>query len=337
MLFRLEIKAQKRTAIRTSCPMQIRDFICFIAFLNWTRWQYRIPKRENRTAEAGGSQLSHNIFFTLPAEFGLCHFIPYFYLFSSVLSKTILQAAAEEQRVQEMQAHSSAHAFNPRVLFDWCPWAGMTHLLHFPPCRSNKRKWKRNVTRSAKFRPWVWRDLKHIEGSRVRNTPKCTRNIGIWNGFVCTTALLAHWPKVFVVNSKHTYSSSKEDLGPFAMPKEVEGENAGALESDLSLGTLFKVQGKVAFGYWWRIWHWCHDCLWICAETEGVFILLPGKTLQSMHRNLQQKGPGSCVAMVLRCQQVGSTEEVDWRHRKSRRQVAYFGQQQWYELQCSFG
>ena len=80
MLFRLEIKAQKRTAIRTSCPMQIRDFICFIAFLNWTRWQYWIPKRENRTAEAGGSQLSHNIFFTLPAEFGLCHFIPYFYL-----------------------------------------------------------------------------------------------------------------------------------------------------------------------------------------------------------------------------------------------------------------
>lgn len=31
-----------------------------------------------------------------------------FTLFSSVLSKTILQAAAEEQRVQEMQAHSSA-------------------------------------------------------------------------------------------------------------------------------------------------------------------------------------------------------------------------------------
>lgn len=32
----------------------------------------------------------------------------------------------------------------------------------------------------------------------------------------------------------------------FAMPKEVEGENEVALGSDLSLGSLFRVEGKVA-------------------------------------------------------------------------------------------
>eukprot|EP00434_Breviolum_minutum_P011773 symbB.v1.2.010389.t1/scaffold638.1/size177989/8 len=103
--------------------------------------------------------------------------------------------------------------------------------------------------------------------------------------------------QVFVVNSKHTYSSSKEDLGPFAMPKEVEGENAGALESDLSLGTLFKVQGKVALvtGGGSGIGAMIASGF---VQNGGRVYIASRKDTSKYAQELTAKGPGSCVAMV---------------------------------------
>ncbi len=138
MWFRLDMKAQKRTAILTSCAVQIREFICFIAFLNWTpgdniefqKERIERLKQEVVSCHTTASLLCRrNLRFVTPSHT--------FAWFSSVLSETILQAAAEEQRVQEMQAHSSAHAFNPRVLFDWRPWAGHTFYI-FPLAGATK-------------------------------------------------------------------------------------------------------------------------------------------------------------------------------------------------------
>ena len=81
------------------------------------------------------------------------------------------------------------------------------------------------------------------------------------------------------------------------MPKEVEGENAAAVESDLSLGTLFKVQGKVAL---------------ITGGGSGIGAMIASGFVQNGCRvyiasrkdtskyaqELTTKGPGSCVALV---------------------------------------
>jgi len=81
------------------------------------------------------------------------------------------------------------------------------------------------------------------------------------------------------------------------MPKEVEGENAAALESDLSLGSLFNVEGKVAL---------------ITGGGSGIGAMIASGFVQNGCRvyiasrkdtskyaeELTARGPGSCAALV---------------------------------------